>query len=125
LIAPSYPTTVIPDVAVVEAVKSDLGLKTVLTVIQQSKTEYVSAVPLTTEVQVLSGSVTKYTVVLDLKDHKDQAVYLYDSATKNTTTVSVTTISSNTSSYYVTETSTDGGAIVSSNSPAQIVDMYP
>lgn len=75
---PLYPTVVLSDLALTETIKTDSGLKTVLTTIQQSAIRYQSAIPMTVQVQPVGRNLTKYVIVLDVAGKKEQRVFTYN-----------------------------------------------
>lgn len=77
-----YPTVSIPDVAIPTAIKKDQSLYSVITYVQGSSTTYQNVLPVTTEVQQLSKTVTQYKVVMEVKEKKEQLVVIYNSETK-------------------------------------------
>ncbi len=94
VLAPTMPIQFVPGFAVPNVIKTDIGLKTVITTVQSSSTELTKATVVSSEVQTISDSITKYTVLFDVEGQKTQTVHLYDSTTKKTTTVTVTSIDS-------------------------------
>lgn len=77
-----YPSVVVSDSAVNVLAVKDTGFKTVLTTLQQSSQVYKSAVAVSTQVQQVSETVTKYNVVIEVAGKKEEKVYIYDSTTK-------------------------------------------
>jgi hypothetical protein len=63
-------------------IQKDTGFKSVLTTIQQTSTEYTSASAQSVQVQVLSDTVTKYNVVVEVAERKEEKVYIYNNVTK-------------------------------------------
>lgn len=122
---PHGPITVIPSSAVTTTVQTNVDFKSVLTQIQKTKIEYVNSIPESTTVEPISETVTKYTSVVTVENRKDQIVAIYDKSTQTSTIVSVSTIPADTTSYYVTETQTETGEIITSNSPTEIAQLYP
>ena len=60
---------------------TDKPLTSVVTQIQKSNPVFASILPTTTEIQPLSNTTTKYTVVMDTATSKNQVVVLYDNST--------------------------------------------
>ena len=88
--------------------------------VQHSETHWAGVVPTSTEVQQISKEVTKYTVVMEEETTKKQVVVLYNTVTKTPTIVTTDVIKPQVEPYYVTETVTEGGVIVESNSVTEI-----
>ena len=101
LLTPTMPIQFIPGFAVPNVIKTDVGLKTVITTVQTTSTELTKATVVSSEVQPISDSITKYTVLFDLGGQKTQTVHLYDSTTQKTTVVTVTNIASISVPVYV------------------------
>ncbi len=102
-VSPTMPIQFVPGFAVPNVIKTDVGLKTVITTVQTTSTELTKATVVSSEVQPISDSITKYTVLFDLGGQKTQTVHLYDSTTQKTTTVTVTAIDTISVPVYVSQ----------------------
>ncbi len=118
------PIQFVPGFAVPNVIKTDIGLKTVITTVQSSSTELTKATVVSSEVQTISDSITKYTVLFDVEGQKTQTVHLYDSTTKKTTAVISSEVNSVTASY-LTTTVKDDQTVISSNNIIKISQVYP
>jgi hypothetical protein len=124
VLAPTMPIQFVPGFAVPNVIKTDIGLKTVITTVQSSSTELTKATVVSSEVQTISDSITKYTVLFDVEGQKTQTVHLYDSTTKKTTAVISSEVNSVTASY-LTTTVKDDQTVISSNNIIKISQVYP
>lgn len=121
---PIYPVTIIPSVLIATQIKTDVQLQAVVSTIQQSDTLLVNVLPENIQVQVLSENIIQYTVVLEVQGKEKQVVVLYDSTTNIATEVSSNWIDTSVKAYYITETSTASGTIITSNNVQQLVTSY-
>ncbi len=122
---PLYPKVVLSDSAIIDAIKKDSGLKTVLTTIHSSGAQYQASVPLTVEVQPVGGNTTKYVVVLDIDGGKEQMVYTYDNNTQKSAHYATTVIPSVVVPKITTQTVIDNKEVTISNSVEQVKKVYP
>ena len=76
----------------------------------------IKVVPTTVQVQQVSNTVSKYTMVMQTQEVKEQVVVVYDSNTKESTIVSTNAVKPHIKPYYVTEKPTETGSIIESNS---------
>ena len=75
----SYPTISIPSVAIPTLVKTDEALYHVINLVHTSDPILTDVNPTTTEVQNISETVTKYTLVMETEEKKEQIVIIYNS----------------------------------------------
>ena len=122
--APTMPIQFVPGFAIPNVIKTDVGLKTVITTVQTTSTELTKATIVSSEVQPISDSITKYTVLFDLGGQKTQTVHLYDSTTQKTTAVTESEVTS-VSASYLTTTVKDEQTVISSNNIIKIAEAYP
>lgn len=62
--APRTPIVTIPSIAITSIMANDKPLTSVVTQIQQSNQVFATVLPTTTQIQPLSNTTTKYTVVM-------------------------------------------------------------
>lgn len=101
MFAPAIPIQFVPGFAIPNVIKTDVGLQTVITTVQTTSTQLTKATVVSSEVQPISDSITKYTILFDLEGQKTQTVYLYDSSTKKPTPVTVVHIESIKAPVYI------------------------
>ena len=70
--------------------------------IQKVDKKWSQVVPVTTEVQQVSSTVTKYTSVVQKEEVKEEVVVLYNSETKHTEVITSHEVKPEVKPYYVT-----------------------
>ena len=118
------PIQFVPGFAIPNVIKTDIGLQTVIKTVQTTTTELTQATVVSSEVQSISDSITKYTVLFDLEGKKTQTVYLYDTTTQKPTSVTTSIVVPTTPTYFTT-TVKDEQTVISSNSITKITEVYP
>lgn len=98
---PDNPVTFVPGFAVPNAEQNDNGLKNVISDIRGNKIEYANSTTISAQIQTISESVTKYTVIFEANGEQGQAVYLYDIPKKEITPVFIAPIPSNVQPVYI------------------------
>lgn len=73
-------------------IKTDKTLNAVITKIQSTSTVLSTSTTVSAEVQTISEKAVKYTVVLDVKGEKQQAVYIVNPVTVEVIPIAITTI---------------------------------
>ncbi len=81
----------IPGFVVESVIESDKSLKAVMTTIH-AVTTLSTATTVSAEVQTISDKAVKYTVVVDVKGEKQQAVYIVNPATIEVTPIAITKV---------------------------------
>lgn len=124
-IKPLLPTIVLTDNEITQTITKDSGLKTVLVTIQESSSQYKTAIPLTVEVQTLNDNINKYVVVLDVNGKKEQKVYTFQKDNETPEHVATTSIPAVITPRRVVQTVVDNQKVTVSNSVEQIEVLYP
>jgi len=83
---------VLPNIAITTQIKTDKQLETVVQQIQKLDVGYATVLPVSTQVQQLSETVTQYTSLIQAEDKQQQVVVIYNSTTNSASIVSSTTV---------------------------------
>lgn len=89
---PTITTTHISEAHISETIKKDTGLKTVITQITKSSTEYQKATVTSAEVQVYDEYTIQYNIVMDVKGEKQHFVHIYNKTSNVATPIVVTPV---------------------------------
>ncbi len=119
-----HPVTTVPQVVISSQIKTDVQLQTVITQIQKSDVTLINVLPETIQIQQLSDTVTQYISVISISGVEKQVVSLFDSTTNVVTVISNTTIDQSVKPYYLTQTTTASGVVVTSNNVQQLISTH-
>lgn len=98
-----YPSKKIPQVLVVDAMKTDKSLEKVVKTIQDSETVYRDILPVSVEVQRYSNQIFNYLTVVEVEGVRKQIVTLYNATSTEVKQISVIEIKTETSATYSKE----------------------
>ncbi len=74
--------------------------------------------------QTISEEVAKYTVVVDVKGEKSQAVYIANPVTLKVTPIVFTKLPVESAPFYLTTTQSEEGTTIKSNSIQQVTQIH-
>lgn len=74
--------------------------------------------------QTISEEVIKYTVVLDVKGERSQAVYIANPVTLKVTPIVMTKLPAERTPFYLTTTQNEEGTTIKSNSIQQVTQVH-
>ena len=124
-VAPTKPTTIVPQVLIPEVIKTNPQLETVVISIQQSTTIYTNVVPLSVVIEVIDSTYQKYVTVMEVSGIRQQIVTLYNVITKDAKTLSTKEIKTTVVQTYTKQTVTQTGDIVySSNNVTSLILQF-
>jgi uncharacterized protein YueI len=122
---PNVFITAIPATAIAENIKKDTALRTVVTQITKSSSQFQSATVSSVEVQTFDEKTVQYNIVMDLKGQKHQFVHLFDKTANVATAIGVTQLSTDIKTVLHTQTRIDSEEVIISNRIEAVKQEYP
>ena len=119
-----YPVIVIPSIAIATVIKTDKVYMSVIAQVQTTDITLAQVIPTSIEMQQISATITKYTMVLIKQQVSTQVVVLYDSTTQSSTVITTGIVQAHVKPYYVTTTEVEGGTIIDTNSVTEITTTH-